>query len=99
MITYKLFRVRKDGTIGSLFINRKARLPLNKWLTAEEYPTKGFAFRPGWHCTAKPEAPHLSEKDRAWFKVEIKHFTEEHRPESQGGLWYLAKKMRILEPV
>lgn len=99
MITYKLFRVRKDGSIGSLFINRRARLPLNKWLTAEVYPTKGFALRPGWHCTAKPEAPHLSEKDRAWFKVEIKNFTEEHRPESQGGLWYLAKKMRIIEAV
>lgn len=34
MITYKLFRQRKDGTLGSLFINRKARLPEGVWLQA-----------------------------------------------------------------
>lgn len=27
MIAYKLFRLRKDGTLGSLFVNRRAVLP------------------------------------------------------------------------
>jgi len=94
---YKLFRVRKDGTIGSLFINKKAKLPVGKWLKAESYPTKGFAVRPGWHACAKPEAPHLSTRDRAWFLVEIKKVTEHQRPEAQGGLWYTAEKLRIIE--
>lgn len=97
MITYKLFRVRKDGSLGSLFIDRKTKLPLNKWLPAKSHPTKGFAERPFWHCTSKPEAPHLSMKGRRWFRVEIKNFTEFKRPKNQGGKWYLAKKMRILE--
>ena len=52
---YKLFRVRKDGTLGPLFINRRQVVPIGEWLTAEEHRTKGFAFRPGWHCTARPE--------------------------------------------
>lgn len=97
MITYKLFKVRKDGSIGSLFINRRKRLALNKWLTAKAYPTKGYAFRPFWHCTSQPVAPHLSEKGRMWYKVEMKYFTEFKRPVSQGGVWYLAKKIRIVE--
>lgn len=97
MIAYKLFRVRKDGSIGSLFINRKARIPLNKWMMAQSYPTKGYKVRPYWHCTSEPIAPHLTEKDRAWYKVEIANFGVMTRPPSQGGTWYLAGMMRVIE--
>ena len=96
MIAYKLFRVRRDGSIGSLFINRRARLPLLKWMEANGIPTKGFAYRPGWHALCKPEAPHLSERGRRWYTVEVKHFKRFVRPVSQGGKWVLAQKMRIL---
>jgi len=98
MEAFKLFKTRKDGSIGPLFINRKQHIPLNKWLEAEEHLTKGFAFRPGWHCTAKPIAPHLKlTDDRAWFKVEIEEFKECQRPSSQGGLWFLANKIKVIE--
>ena len=96
MTAYKLFRVRKDGTIGSLFINARARLPLGEWMEAQPYPTPGFAFRPGWHALVKPEAPHLSKKGRAWFEVEVSGFERHTRPVSQGGEWLLAKRMKIL---
>jgi len=95
MIAYKLLRVRKDGTLGPLFINAKARIPVGEWLEAEEHPTKGYAFRPGWHCCRRPVAPHLSEKGRVWAEVEIEDITEMHRPEHQGGLWYLGGKMKV----
>lgn len=95
MIAYKLVRIRKDGTLGSLFINKKAVLPLDKWLIAEDYPTKGFAHRVGWHCTLLPVAPHLSTKDRIWVEVEIESCSFYERPESQGGTWVLAKEMKI----
>ena len=62
MIAYKLFKVRKDGSIGSLFINQKDRLQINTWLEAKPHRTKGFAFRPGWHALFSPSAPHLSKK-------------------------------------
>lgn len=97
MIAYKLLRKRKDGTLGPLFINARQRIPLLKWLWAEDHPTRGFAHRPGWHCTMKPVAPHLSTEGRVWCKVEIKYATKYQRPESQGGTWVLAKRMRVLE--
>jgi len=99
MVAYKLFRVLKDGSITSLFINKKEKLEFNRWLTAKSYPTKGYKERPFWHCTSNPVAPHLSMKNRVWCKVEMKKFTEFKRPNAQGGLWYLAGKIKILERV
>ena len=99
-IAYKLFRQLKSGEITSLFINKARKLPYNEWMSSEDYPTNGFARRPGWHCTAKPEAPHLkmelkSGEVRVWKAVIIEDWEEFQRPESQGGLWYLAKKIKI----
>ena len=96
MKAYKLFRVRKDGSLGSLFINASARLPLGMWMEAKEHPTKGFQFRPGWHCMARPEAPHLSINGRRWYEVEIEDYRTEVRCAKQGGKWYLARRMRIV---
>jgi len=100
-IAYKLFRLRKDGTITSLFINKTKTLPVGEWMNAENYPTNGFAKRMGWHCTAQPHAPHLkmelkSGEKRVWKKVLIENYTEFQRPENQGGLWFLAEQMKIL---
>lgn len=100
-IAYKLFRELKSEEITSLFINKSRKLPYDEMLDSENYPTKGFAERPGWHCTAQPHAPHLkmvlkSGEVRVWKKVLIEDFTEFKRPENQGGLWFLAKRIMIL---
>lgn len=102
LIAYKLFRKTRDNRITSLFINKTRNLPIGIWMEAHNYPTKGFAERPGWHCTAQPYAPHLkmelkSGEKRVWKRVEIEDYTEFQRPENQGGLWYLAKRMKILD--
>lgn len=102
IIAYKLFRQLKNGSITSLFINKHIVLPHNIWMEAKSHPTKGFAVRPGWHCTAEPVAPHLKMKlksgeVRVWKKVLIEDYTEIQRPENQGGLWYLAKRIMILD--
>lgn len=96
MKAYKLLRQRKDGTLGPLFINARQRIPVGEWLQAESHPTKGFAVRPGWHCTAKPVAPHLSKNGRVWCEVEVRDYTNFTRPENQGGLWFLANQMRVI---
>ena len=96
MIAYKLFKLRKNGTIGSLFINRRAVVPIGEWLKAEDHPTKGYKHRMGWHTTLKPVAPHLSEKGRVWMMVEINGYEMIERPESQGGIWALAEWMRVI---
>lgn len=96
---YKLVTVRKDGSYGPLFINKSQRLPVGEWLPAESHPTSGFKVRPYWHATSEPVAPHLSERGRAWVRVELDGVQEYARPESQGGVWYLADRMRIVGPV
>jgi hypothetical protein len=103
MIAYKLLRIRRNGTLGSLFIARKDILPTGVWLDAEEIPTKGFAPRFGWHCLKHPNAPHLhtilaSGEVREWFEVQIDRYSKITRPASQGGVWYLADRMKILKP-
>ncbi len=97
MIAYKLFRKRKDGTYGPLFINRKQKLDTGVWYFAEDHKTKGYAHRPGWHACAKPVAPHLSKKDRVWCKVVVSDVTRHQRPDSQGGLWFTANVLKIVE--
>jgi len=97
-IAYKLFTKRKDGTLGPLFINKRQRVAKGVWLDAESHPTKGFAYRPGWHTMHDQSAPHLNAKDnRVWCKVGIKGYKRFTRPDTQGGLWFLAKQMMVLE--
>ena len=98
---WKLFNQRKDGSLGPLFINRRQRVAIGEWLPAEEHPTKGFAFRPQWHATAVPKAPHLKEgktsgQFRVWRQVELRGITPMERPEKQGGTWVLANELRVL---
>lgn len=97
MIAYKLFRKRKNGTYGPLFINRKQEIVKGIIYEAEAHMTKGYAFRPGWHTCAEPNAPHLSKKNRVWCIVEIQDYTAHQRPESQGGLWYTANKLKVIK--
>jgi hypothetical protein len=96
-IAYKLLNKRKDNSLGPLFINKKQRIPIGILLKAEPHKTKGFAFRPGWHCTSNPIAPHLKMNNRVWTKVIISDFEEIKRPQNQGGIWYIANYMQILE--
>lgn len=97
MIAYKLFRQRKDGTLGPLFINRRLKVPLLTRLPAEAHRTSGYAYRPGWHSCAQPVAPHLSTKGRVWCRVSITGVTKHHRPDNQGGLWYTSSTLKVLE--
>jgi hypothetical protein len=95
-------RLRKDGTLGSLFINRKAIIPIDEWLKAEAFETKNFKFRKGWHCTFQPIAPHLklnlaNGEKRVWVFCEVQDYKTYPRPESQGGAWILADKMKVLK--
>ena len=101
MIAYKLFRVTKDKQLAPLFINRNIWIPVGVWMDAEFHPTKGFAERQGWHCTLTPSAPHLKEmlksgEVRVWCEVEIEDYGYYERPESQGGLWVLSQKMKVI---
>lgn len=105
MVVYKLFKQRADGSLGPLFINATLRVPIGVWMESEDHPTKGFAHRPGWHCTIKPEAPHIKKAPkngpkRVWCRVEIDGWTKPfERPEIQGGTWMLAERLKVIEVI
>jgi hypothetical protein len=99
MKAYKLVRRLKDNSISPLFINKKLRLPKGIWLEAENHKTKGFKERKGWHCTLVMEAPHLSKKNRVWIEVDVEDYELYNRPESQGGTWVLAQRMKVVRIV
>lgn len=98
-VAYKLLHLRKNGTLGPLFINRKQIIPVGVWLDAESHRTKGYAYRPGWHAAQNPDAPHLSMRDRVWCAVELEDATLLLRPAAQGGAWWLANRMRVITPM
>lgn len=100
MKVYKLVRTKKDGKLYPLFINKTIETPIGVWMDAECHPTKGFAVRQGWHCCFKPIAPHLKTllsngEQRVWIECEVEDWESYDRPESQGGAWILAQKMKI----
>lgn len=74
------------------------------WLESECHPTKGFAVRQGWHCCFNPIAPHLkkelkSGEKRVWVKCIAEGCTTYNRPESQGGAWVLAERLKVIEVI
>ena len=95
-LAYKLLRRRKDLSLGPLFINRTQVIPIGCWLEAELHPTKGYQVRKGWHVMQEPKAPHLSMTGRVWCTVQIEDFAEYRRPLSQGGMWWLAQRMKVI---
>lgn len=104
MIAYKLLRVKSDGLLYPLFINKTVNTPVGVWLESECHPTKGFAVRQGWHCCFQMIAPHLKKvlscgEKRVWVECEVEEWQSYNRPESQGGAWILAQRMKILRVI
>lgn len=85
MKAYKLLRIKKDGKLYPLFINKTTETPIGEWLQAEFHPTVGFKPRKGWHVTMRPLAPHLkmeltNGEKRVWCEVEIEDYEYFERP-------------------
>lgn len=75
-------------------------IPIGEFIEAKMHNPKKLAYRPGWHTTEKPFAPHIKEKEnRRWYKVEISDYYELNRPQFQGGKWFIAQKMKVIEPL
>jgi len=106
MKAYKLVRKMKDG-FSPLFINQKSRMQIGEWMQAEKCYNReksGFKYRPFWHCTAEPLAPHLKVgegvgKNRVWVEIEMEDYEAFERPEHQGGKWFLADRIKIIKEI
>lgn len=85
---YKLFEMDINGNLYPLFIDNKTIYPIDKWIYAENHPTKGFARRPGIHTGEICSAPWLMAADgtyksqrgksfkRVWCEVECNTTTD-----------------------
>ena len=74
---YKLFEMDEQGNLYALFIDKNTEMPINQWLKAGNFPTKGFSVRPGYHIGQIPSAPWLlsangiykSQRRKNWRRV------------------------------
>ena len=96
IFAFKLFRIRKEGSIGSLFVEPTARHPIGTWIPAKAHSHKKLKFRKGWHALIHPNAPHLSKKNRAWYIVMVDNYEVIDRPKNHGGKWVIAQKLNII---
>ena len=62
-IGYKLFEQDEQGNLYALFIDKNTIMPVDEWLQAGIFPTKGFSVRPGYHIGEIPSAPWLMSAD------------------------------------
>ena len=73
MLMYKQFRIDKSGKLHPLFVFANEEIPVGEWLTAKEgeQTENGkvksklgpLAYRPGWHLSEAPYAPHIGVKE------------------------------------
>ena len=73
MIAYKQFRIDKSGKLHPLFVYATDTIPVGEWLTAKAGPRTAtgkvksklgpLAYRPGWHLSEAPYAPHIGVKE------------------------------------
>lgn len=90
---YKLCKLRKDGSVGPLFIKKSLRIPFGEWIEAGDHPTNGFAHRPGWHCSWDMTTHLKLTPDRVWVEVEIEDWEEFQWRKST---WVLAKRVKFV---
>ena len=78
MEAYKEFDMDKSGLLHPLFVDTKRTIPLGVWLKAEEGPKNEngkvisklgpLAYRPGWHLSKAPYAPHIGLRENGKVK-------------------------------
>ena len=78
MIAYKQFRIDKSGNLHPLFVFANETIPVGEWIVAKEGPRTEngkvksklgpLAYRPGWHLSEAPFAPHIGVKENGKIK-------------------------------
>lgn len=78
MRAFKQFRIDKSGNLHPLFVFANETIPIGEWLTAKEgerlnngkvkSKLGSLAYRPGWHLSEAPYAPHIGIKENGKVK-------------------------------
>lgn len=73
-IGYKLFEMDTKGNLYPLFIDKKTAYPIGEWIKAGNYPTVGYAKRPGLHVGQICSAPWLMSADGTYKSQRSKYW-------------------------
>jgi hypothetical protein len=78
MKAYKQFHIDRSGNLHPLFVFANDTIPMNRWLWAKEGSRDlngkiksklgPLAYRPGWHLSEAPYAPHIGIKENGKIK-------------------------------
>ena len=110
MVAFKQFRMDKSGNLHPLFVYADEIIPIGEWLMAKEGPRQengkvksklgGLAYRPGWHLSEAPYAPHIGIKengkvkymkpDTVWALCEVSDAVD-YTPEAVTNGWQNGK--------
>lgn len=71
---FKLFEMDDKGNLHALFIDKHTIMPINSWMKAGIFPTKGFSVRPGFHIGQICSAPWLMSADGTYKSQRGKKF-------------------------
>jgi len=106
MLAFKQFRIDKSGNLHPLFVYANETIPVGEWITAKEGERNAdgkvksklgsLAYRPGWHLSEAPYAPHIGIKengkikymkpDTVWAMCEVKDLVD-YTPEAHENGW------------
>ena len=112
---FKQFRIDKSGNLHPLFVHSYETIPVGEWILAKEGTRNKdgkvisklgpLAYRPGWHLSEAPYAPHIGLKengkvkymrpDTVWAECEyycLKDYTDEARLNGINGNRFNAQK-------
>ena len=112
---YKQFRIDKSGNLHPLFVRSYETIPIDQWVFAKEGTRDKngkvvsrlgpLAYRPGWHLSEAPYAPHIGIKengkikymrpDTVWAECEYycyKDYTSEAKMNGINGKRYNPQK-------
>lgn len=71
---YKLFEMDTMGNLHPLFIDKKTVYPIGEWIKAGNFPTVGYARRPGLHTGQVPSAAWLMSADGTYKSQRGRHW-------------------------
>lgn len=93
MIAKKLFTLRKDGTLSSLFYDKKRKLTVGVMYSARNCAPPGRIPRPGFRAVKRKNTFHFVTNGRVWCEVWLENVTEDTNYRS--STCFIAQRMCI----
>ena len=100
MKMYKIMRVRSDGMLYSIGVNRNKPYDIDEWYTAEHIVSRKYKTKKGFYGFEKPDNERykttLQRGDRRiWVECEVEDYEFYHHV-MDGATWVIAQRMRMI---